>query len=689
MEKTGQKLQLRENSMFSRKNHRPFLILALIAWFVLTSLANTFGQATKGIRVGKRQPAAGSERRVALVIGNANYKSAPLRNPVNDARSMSATLRELGFEVISVENGGRREMVLAIRDFGNALKRGGVGLFYYSGHGIEVRGRNYMIPVGAQVVSEDEVEFEGVDASRVLRAMERANNEMNIVILDACRNNPFQRSFTAATQGLARMDAPQGTFISYATAPGKVASDGSGQNGLYTEQLVKHMKTPGIGLEEMFKRVRADVFRLSNKKQVPWTASSMVEKFSFNKAAPVKPPSVVAAPPRSVAALAPVAPRAPRSLDEEEEFWKTIKSSREVEDIQSYLEAYPQGRFAAIARVKIRQLRRAQRPKPPPTIKPAKTEPAFVKPTPPTRPKTPRRRFSPPLHATLNGHRHRVQGVAFSPDGKKLASVSLDRTLRVWDVESGSLIVASQRGRSRMYAVVFSPDGKQVLTGNRDGTIGFWDPENAFQDFTLKAHRKIVNSVAFSPDGKLALTASDDETVKIWDVASKELYRVLKGHGDDVYSAVFSPDGKLVASASDDKTVIIWNVESGERVDTLRGHRNDVNTVAFSPNGKILASGSADKTIILWDFNTGRIIRRLTQHTHYVFSVAFSPNGKFLASSSRDFTVRLWDVETGRMLRVFRGHRKHVYTVAFSPDGLKIASGSADRMVKIWNMPDR
>ncbi|MCH8886841.1 MAG: caspase family protein [SAR324 cluster bacterium] len=672
--------------MFTQQSHRTFLVIVLTVLFVLTALGGVHGQASKGIRVGKRQPnAPGSERRVALVIGNANYKSAPLRNPVNDARSMAATLREVGFEVISVENGTRRKMILAIRDFGNALKRGGVGLFYYSGHGIELRGRNYMIPVGAEVETEDEVEFEGVDAGRVLRAMERANNEMNIVILDACRNNPFQRSFTAATQGLARMDAPQGTFISYATAPGKVASDGSGQNGLYTEQLVKHMKTPGIGIEEMFKRVRADVFRKSNRKQVPWTSSSLVEKFTFNIATPVEPPSVVAVPPRPVAPLAPVAPiAARRTLDEEEEFWKTIKNSREVEDIQSYLETYPKGRFAPIARVKIKQLQRARAAKPAPTIKVAGTRLALVQP----RPKKPIRRVLPPLHATLKGHRHRVQGVAFSPDGKTVASVSLDRTFKVWDVESGNLIVSSKRVHSRMYAVAFSPDGALALTGNRDGTIGYWNPKTALLDSTLKAHRKVINSVAFSPDGKLAVTASDDETVKIWDVANQALYRVLKGHGDDVYSAVFSPDGKLVASASDDKTVIIWNVESGERVDTLRGHRHDVNTVAFSPDGKILASGSADKTIILWDFKTGRIIRRLTQHTNYVFSVAFSPDGKYLASSARDFTVRVWEVETGRMLRVFTGHRKHVYTVAFSPDGRRIVSGSADKMVKIWNMPD-
>jgi len=656
-------------SMFTRNNTRTFLVAALTVLFVLTAFAAAHAQPTKGIRVGKRGPGTdGPERRVALVIGNAGYKTAPLRNPVNDARIMAATLRELGFEVTALENGGRRKMILAIRDFGNALKRGGVGLFYYSGHGIEVRGRNYMIPVGAQVENEDEVEFEGVDAGRVLRAMERANNEMNIVILDACRNNPFQRSFTAATQGLARMDAPQGTFISYATAPGRVASDGSGRNGLYTEQLVKHMKTPGLPIEAMFKRVREEVYKKSKKKQVPWSASSLLGNFTFRKAEPVKPPPVVADLPRSAAPVAPVAPiAARRTLDEEEEFWKTIKNSREVEDILSYLETYPQGRFAAIARVKIRQLRRATRPTP----------------------ERPRKRLRQPLHATLKGHRHRVQGVAFSPNRKTLASVSLDRTFKVWDVESGNLIISSKRVRSRMYAVAFSPDGAMALTGNRKGTIGIWNPENASLVSTFKAHRKNVNSVAFSPDGKFIVTASDDETVKIWDVTAKTIYRVLKGHDDDVYSAVFSPDGNMVASASDDETVILWDVESGQILRTLRGHKHDVNTVAFSPDGRTLASGSADKTVILWDVRSGGIIRRLKQHTSYVFSVAFSPDGKYLASSSRDRSVLLWEVETGRVVRVFTGHRKHVYTVAFSPDGLRIASGSADRMVKIWNMPDR
>jgi len=226
---------------------------------VLLWAAPAFAQPTKGVARTEVEPSAGAEPRTALVIGNARYATAPLRNPVNDARSMAGALRGLGFDVTLLEDVSQTQMKRAIDRFGKKLRDGGVGLFYFSGHGMQVNGRNYLIPVNANVEAEEDVEYESVDAGRVLAKMESARNGMNLVILDACRNNPFARSSRNAAQGLATLNAPSGTFISYATAPGSVASDGSGQNGLYTGELVRHMKTAGLKLEEVFKRVRADV----------------------------------------------------------------------------------------------------------------------------------------------------------------------------------------------------------------------------------------------------------------------------------------------------------------------------------------------------------------------------------------------------------------------------------------------
>ena len=239
------------------------------------------------------KPAAASgEQRIALVIGNGQYKDSPLPNPVNDARAIAKALTASGFKVTVRENAGQKDMQLAMRDFGDALKNGGVGLFYYAGHGMQVKGRNFLIPVDAQIQREDEVAYNSVDAGQVLDKMEAANNRLNIVILDACRNNPFARSFRSGGAGLAQMDAPVGTLIAFATAPGSVASDGDGQNGLYTQHLLQSLQKPGTKIEDVFKNVRASVRKDSGGKQIPWESTSLEGDFVFVPLPPT--PAVVA-----------------------------------------------------------------------------------------------------------------------------------------------------------------------------------------------------------------------------------------------------------------------------------------------------------------------------------------------------------------------------------------------------------
>lgn len=238
------------------------------------------------------------EKRLALIIGNSAYPTSPLRNPVNDARAMARTLRDLGFEVLAHENLGQKEMRRAIIRFGDRLRVGGVGLFFYAGHGLQVAGRNYMVPVDADMKSEAEVEVESVDVAAVLARLETAQNRVNIVILDACRDNPFARRFRSAARGLAAIDAPTGTLIAYATAPGRVARDGEGANGVYTAELLKAVHAPGLKIEDVFKRVRQAVRTQTRGEQVPWESSSLEGDFVFVPAgsqvaavpAPLEPP---------------------------------------------------------------------------------------------------------------------------------------------------------------------------------------------------------------------------------------------------------------------------------------------------------------------------------------------------------------------------------------------------------------
>lgn len=221
-------------------------------------------------------------RRVALVIGNGAYPSAPLKNPVNDARDMASALRGLGFEVILRENATLRQMEEGVDELWKRLRAGGSGLFFFAGHGLQVAGRNYLVPVDARLSVEQDVKYRCMDAGLVLGRMENAGNGLNIVILDACRNNPYARSWRSADQGLAKMDAPKGSLIAYSTAPDSVAADGLGRNGIYTGQLLRNLRTPGLGIEELFKRVRIGVLSETGDKQVPWESSSLTGYFTFN-----------------------------------------------------------------------------------------------------------------------------------------------------------------------------------------------------------------------------------------------------------------------------------------------------------------------------------------------------------------------------------------------------------------------
>jgi uncharacterized caspase-like protein len=260
------------------------------------------------------QAQADKPGRVALVIGNGNYASAPLPNPLNDAQDMAKALEAAGFTVIRRENATLKEMVLALREFGDKLGRSSTGVFYFAGHGLQVRGRNYLVPVDAEIAREDEVAFAALDLAAVMEKLDSARNPVNLVILDACRNDPFGKRLKLAQMGLAQVDAPAGTLIAFATAPGSVAADGGGRNGLYTRHLLEQMRKPGAPVEETFRNVRAAVRKDSAGRQVPWESTSLESHFAFH-AAPPAPAKVATAPaslpagktgrPRSVPASAP------------------------------------------------------------------------------------------------------------------------------------------------------------------------------------------------------------------------------------------------------------------------------------------------------------------------------------------------------------------------------------------------
>jgi len=241
--------------------------------------------AVFGAALALSQAVRAAETKIALVIGNSAYPAARLKNPVNDAKAMADKLRALGFDVALRTDSSQRDMTRAISQFGHKLALGSVGLFYYAGHGMQVRGKNYLIPVDAEIETEGSVSSEAVDVDLVLNQLGPAR--LSMVILDACRNNPFERKFrSSASGGLAQIDAPTGTLLAYATAPGKVAADGTGSNGLYTEALLKALDTPGLKVEDVFKQVRIHVLKTSDNQQIPWESSSLTGEFYFRAPAP-------------------------------------------------------------------------------------------------------------------------------------------------------------------------------------------------------------------------------------------------------------------------------------------------------------------------------------------------------------------------------------------------------------------
>jgi len=291
-------------------------------------------------------PAIAKQNRIALVIGNSAYKDAPLKNPINDARDMATLLTKQGFEVTPLINAKKRDMKEAISAFGKRLyEKNTVGLFFFAGHGIQVSNSNYLIPIGAQIKSEADVEYEAIDAGRVLSQMSQADNGLNMMILDACRNNPFARSFRSSTRGLAKMQAPSGSVILYATSPGDVAADGDGKNGLFTERLMMNINKPGYTVEKVFKQTAIEVSNASGKAQIPYFEGVILGDFYFNGEVINKQPKVHVA-------------SATTTLNKvENEFWDIAKADNTVKMYQTYLNQYPNGLYSVLAKIKINQLK--------------------------------------------------------------------------------------------------------------------------------------------------------------------------------------------------------------------------------------------------------------------------------------------------------------------------------------------
>lgn len=329
----------------------------MIQVFAVSRHAQRFlarGLVALGALAASAQANAPVDIRIALVIGNSAYPgTAALSNPANDAKAMSEQLRKLGFQVLELRDGSRGQMTEAIDDARKRLQgKNGVGMLYYAGHGLQINWRNYMVPVDAQPKTQNDVVAQAVDVDAVINAFKQAGNRVNILVLDACRNNPYDG--TASAKGLAQIDAVPGTFLAYATAPGNTADDGEGSNGLYTSYLLQELAKPVSRIEDVFKRVRLQVRQKSRGQQIPWESTSLEEDFVFNDG-------------RGPGATTPIAPLPKPKPEERDQLflrekveWDRIKQSRNPDDFYAFLQTYPNGMVSEAAQSRLDQLSKPQ-----------------------------------------------------------------------------------------------------------------------------------------------------------------------------------------------------------------------------------------------------------------------------------------------------------------------------------------
>jgi WD40 repeat protein len=643
----------------------------------------------------ERQIAPGATR-VALVMGVGDYaKAPPLRNPKNDAACLADKLTRLGFAVTLITDETQNTLLQAIEQFNDALASAAVGFVFFAGHGVQIGGDNYLLPKDCEVDGELKLKGSAIPLTFILDGFTRTQ-KVGIIFLDCCRDNPFagrsgSRSLRGEYRGLAKVEAPRGTFIAFSTAPGLTASDGvdGALNSPFTGSLLNHIETPDERISDLMLTVRNEVHRMTGEKQWPWEHSSLLQPFAFNQ--------------RAENLGTEDAEKTNR--EREEAHWKLAEKSRNVDLLESFVTLYPYSRNRALADAALSSMRNRR------WYKRIAIAAAFF------------------VAVVAVGvwyvnekaearRKEAIREIEFkAKEEKMMADREADK--RVADERSKAeretrlKLQASQSNFLAEFSWQQTDRESDPGTGLLLALEGLPDPQSSDPNVkerkivpaariklesamrasselaVLKGHENWVQAVAVTPDGKHAVTGSNDNTARVWDLATGAELRVYRGHTNAVYGVAVTPDGKHAVTASWDQTARMWDLATGDTVHEFRGHVGFVSAVAVTSDGTKAITASDDTTARVWDLRTGKNTMVLKGHTSLVVGVAITSDGTRAVTASFDRTARVWDLNTGAQLAVLKGHKGIVNAVAVTPDGSRVVTGASDGALRVWDLPEQ
>ncbi len=656
---------------------------------------------------GHAQPQAAPQvRRVALVVGNGAYQhTLPLTNPRNDARDMAESLRALGYEVIEGLDLDKAALDRIIHRFARALHDADAGVFFYAGHGLQVAGQNYLVPIDAKLEDASGLDFEMVRLDLVHRTMERETTT-NVIFLDACRDNPLARNLsralgTRSTQvghGLAAVESGSGTLISFSTQPGNVALDGEGRNSPFTEALVKRIRAQAASedLSRLLIDVRNDVMAATKNRQVPWENSALVKPFYFVSAG---------APP---AAATDAGSAAPYDKDIELAFWATVREAKSVVLLQTYLDRYRDGHFASLARALIGELQQEQAAKAAAAkgqaqavaaedarkaaaVKQLEEQHGLEVARQADELARAREKLRQATAEADKAKEEREAALRLAEEAKKQvaqAKLAQEQLIRQAEERAKAVATAPAKEASLKDMPRKETPAKLAAAPTPGAPAAVAVPARAREIRADLAGARALRTVALGNDGTQLAIAGDDTFVRLLNAADLKLLRTLKGHRERVCAVAFSPDGKLLASAGWDGAIKLWNLETGE-VETLTSGADKFYSVAFDPKVPLhyVLAGDGKGAVHIWDLRKKARVGKPEEHDGPVRGIAFFPDatGTFV-SIGADGKLRYRSVKTG--IKDIEAHAGGGFAAVYSADGASVLTAGGDKKVKLWQSGD-